>query len=196
MTLPTRWQARLIWLALTGLAIATLVALGVALLWGLGRVVEALGPVLWPLAIAAIIACLLDPAVDLIERKGMPRPRAIVAVFATTLLIVAALFGSIVPQLVRETRQLANQVPDYASRLGQPLELWVSHPPPWVQKLLEREFTPAETSRRAAATNGSAPALLTNAPLATSPADRTAEKGFFGGSLDQAKLETAAGWLA
>src|SRR5437764_15300816 len=78
---PTQRQARLIWMALTGLAIAVLIALAVALLWGLSRVVQILSPVLWPLAIAGIIACLLDPAVDLIERKGATRPRAIAAVF-------------------------------------------------------------------------------------------------------------------
>ena len=78
MTLPppTPRQARLLWLAVTGLALATLVGLAVTLVWGLGRVVEALAPVLWPLAIAGIIACLLDPVVDFIEHKGASRPRA------------------------------------------------------------------------------------------------------------------------
>ena len=47
---PTDRQARLMWLALSGLALAALAALGVALIWGLGRVVQLLSPVLWPLA--------------------------------------------------------------------------------------------------------------------------------------------------
>src|SRR5947207_5624075 len=110
---PSAGQARLIWLAITGLALATLAALVVALIWGLGRVVEALSPVLWPLAIAGIIACLLDPVVDVIERKGGSRPRAIIAVFVIALVLLAALFGSIVPQLVTETRDFAKRVPDY-----------------------------------------------------------------------------------
>ena len=59
---PSPRQSRLIWLAITGLALATLVGLAVTLVWGMGHVVNALAPVLWPLAIAAIIACLLDPA--------------------------------------------------------------------------------------------------------------------------------------
>src|SRR5215472_9367624 len=97
---PSARQARLIWLAVSGLAIATLVALAVALFWGLGRVVETLSPVLWPLALAAIISCLLDPLVDYMERKGTPRPRAIIAVFAVALLMLGGVVGSIVPQLV------------------------------------------------------------------------------------------------
>src|SRR5204862_841003 len=129
----------LIWLAVSGLAIATLLGLTVALFWSLAHIVETLAPVLWPLAIAAILACLLDPVVDTMERKGAPRPRAIVTVFAIALLLVGALFGSIVPQLVSETRQLAERVPDYASRLGQRIDFWISHPPPLLKRLLERE---------------------------------------------------------
>src|SRR5689334_11202476 len=107
--LPTPRQVRLIWLAVTGLSIAMLVALVVALVWGRGRVIEALAPVLWPLAIVGVIACLLDPVVDLIARKGASRPRAIITVFAMALIVVAALFGSIVPQLVTETRDFAEK---------------------------------------------------------------------------------------
>ena len=88
---------------------AVLVGLVVALIWGLAFVLRLLAPVLWPLAIAGVIAYLLDPVVDLLQRKGVPRARAILAVFALGLLVVAALFGSVVPQLVSETRQLASR---------------------------------------------------------------------------------------
>ena len=150
-SLPTPRQARLIWLAVTGLAIATLVGLAVTLVWGLGRVVEALAPVFWPLAIAGVIACLLDPVVDLIERKIRSRPRAIIAVFAMALILVAGLFGSIVPQLVSETRDFAERVPDYASRLGSRIEFWLNQPHPWMQKLLDSK--PATPVANPVATN-------------------------------------------
>src|SRR5438874_1613299 len=111
---PTERQARAIWLALTGAAIALLVALVAALIWGLGRAVDILSPVLWPLAVAGILACLLDPVVDFIERQGASRPRAIVSVFVLALLIVAALASSVVPQAIKETRQFAERIPAYA----------------------------------------------------------------------------------
>jgi len=41
---PTEKQARLIWLALTGLALAVIVALVVGAVWGLGRVLNVLSP--------------------------------------------------------------------------------------------------------------------------------------------------------
>src|SRR6266446_601345 len=150
---PSERQARLIWLAITGLAIAILIALAAALLWGLSWVTQILSPVLWPLAIAGIIACLLDPAVDLIERKGATRPRAIAAVFGIALLVVAVLFGSIVPQLVNETGQLADRIPAYAARLTERVEFWISHPPPWVQRLIERESNPPIAPARTVTTN-------------------------------------------
>src|SRR5262245_32989108 len=127
---PTERQARVIWLALTGLAIALLVGLVTALLWGLGRVLQILSPVVWPLAVAGVIAYLLDPVVDFLERKGVPRARAIICVFALAFAVVGAAFGSVVPQVVTETRQLAERIPAYANALEKRVEKWVSNPPP------------------------------------------------------------------
>ena len=50
--LPTERQARTMWFALTGVAVATVVGLAVALIWGLGKFLNVLNPVLWPLALA------------------------------------------------------------------------------------------------------------------------------------------------
>src|SRR5258708_31287029 len=136
---PTERQARILWLALTGAAIAVLMGLGAVLVWGLGQIVQALSPVLWPLAIAGVLAYLLDPIVDLLGRKGIPRTRGIILVFGLALLVISAFVSSVVPQLVSETRQLAARVPAYADRLQQRVEAWASHPPPFLKKLLEKE---------------------------------------------------------
>jgi len=72
-----------IWLAVTGVAFATIVALIVALVWGLGQVLNVFAPVIWPLAVAAVLACLLDPVVEFLVRKRVPRMRAIVIVTVT-----------------------------------------------------------------------------------------------------------------
>src|SRR5947209_5329351 len=119
MSPPSEQQARLIWLALTGLAIAMLAGLVAGLIWGLGRLLQILGPVLWPIAVAGVIAYLLDPLVDLLESHGVKRARAILLVFCVALLIVTAVFGSIVPQLVNETERLAARIPAYMTRVEQ-----------------------------------------------------------------------------
>ena len=133
---PNERQARVIWLALTGLAVATLVALAAGLVWGLSRALQLLSPVLWPLAVAGVVAYLLDPVVDFLERRKIARPRAILLVFALALLIVAALFSSVVPQVITEMRQLARQIPTYVTNAGQRIEHFINNPPPLARKLL------------------------------------------------------------
>ena len=192
---PTERQARVIWLALTGLAFAVLGALVAALIWSLGRLLELLSPVIWPLAVAGILAYLLDPVVDFIEHRGVPRARAIVCVFALAFVIVGALFGSVVPQVITETRQLALRIPGYADSLEKRLEKWINNPPPWVKRWLERETNPSGPSGSQSATNEIPPLSSTNAPPT---ADATTTEGgpLLGGLLDKESLQTATGWLA
>jgi predicted PurR-regulated permease PerM len=191
---PTEKQARIIWLAVTGLASAALVALVATLIWGLGRALQILAPVLWPLAIAGVVAYLLDPVVDFFERKGVSRPRAIICVFGMALVVVAAVFGSIVPQLVRETRQLAARVPGYAIKLEQRIELWVNKPPPLLQELLKRETRAAGTAEPAAPAG--APEILSPAGTTNTAGATTDNPALFGGAWDEKTLRSATGWLA
>jgi predicted PurR-regulated permease PerM len=197
---PTEKQARLIWLALTGLAIATIVALIAALIWGLGHVLRIMSPVLWPLAVAGVLACLLDPVVDLLVRRKVPRPRAIIVVFALAMVILTALLASVVPQLVSETRDLTSRMPAYRERLQKQTEHWISHPPEFVRKYILREPTAAreaapestvETNSVTAATElagttGAAPAPPRDAPT---PSPRWS-------TLDKATLSSASSWVA
>jgi len=192
---PTERQASIIWLALTGLAVAALVGLVVALIWGLGEVLRMLSPVLWPIAVAGVLAYLLDPVVDFIERKGASRPRAILCVFGLALLIVAAFFGSVVPQLINETRQLAIRVPAYAVRVEKRAQDWLNHPPALVRRLLERESGVKEGHGSLTATNQNL--LLSPAnSLASAIVGSTNAPLLFGGTLDNESLQTATKWLA
>ena len=154
---PTERQARLIWSALSGLAVATLAALVAGLVWALGRVLDVLAPVLWPLALAGVIAYLLDPVVDFLERRRVPRGRAILCVFALALVLVAGVVGSVLPRIITETRELVQRVPVYAARVEQTLDRWIREPPALLQRLLR--LVP---SRPAAPPTGA-----TNAPAAT-----------------------------
>ena len=190
---PSERQARIIWLALTGAAIAILAALAAGLVWGLGQIVQILSPVLWPLAIAGVVAYLLDPVVDYLEHKSISRPRAIILVFALALLLVGTFFASIVPQLVSETRQLAARVPAYANRLQARLEHWANHPPPLLKRLLERENANAWKTG-SGSTNSVATLTSTNTPEGA--AGSTNSPPAAAGSLDRGTLETATGWLA
>src|SRR5213593_1658358 len=136
---PTAEQARVICLAVTALAGAVIVAILAGVIWGFGQVLHLLSPVLWPLAVAGVFAYLLDPVVDFIERRGAPRARAILCVFALAAMIVLALFGSVVPQVLRETRQLAEKIPSYATRVQDKVQDWIDNPPKILEKFLKRQ---------------------------------------------------------
>ena len=191
---PTERQMRVIWLALTGLAVAVLVALVAGLIWGLGQVLRILAPVLWPLAVAGVVAYLLDPVVNFFERKGASRPRAILSVFGLALVIVSALFGTIIPPIVTEASQLADQIPTYAVKVEARLSHWLSHPPPWVEKLLERTgATP--TQPLPAATNLPPQTFSANATGSVGiSAASTNAPSLIGGGIAKEDFEAAAGW--
>lgn len=159
---PTDRQARLIWLALSGLSIAALVALAAGFIWGLGQILQLLSPVLWPLAVAGIVAYLLDPVVGLLERQNMTRPRAIVAVFALALLVVGVFLGSVVPQLVNESRQLTARIPAYIARLEQRAEYWIAHPPALLRKFLQRSDRSKSPNQTTSVTNETGAFISTN----------------------------------
>ncbi|HWQ92973.1 MAG TPA: AI-2E family transporter [Clostridia bacterium] len=192
---PSAKQARLIWSALTGLAIAVLVGLVVALAMGLKWVLNVLAPVLWPLAVAGVLAYLLDPVVDYLERKRIKRKRAIIMVFAMALVIMAGIFSSVVPQIIKETTELVNRIPAYAQNIQHRVEVWINNPPEIVKRLLrERASKPAPV-----VTN--APPVATETNLAPQPAPTNAPAGdsnasLLAGSLDRETLGTATSWIA
>jgi predicted PurR-regulated permease PerM len=144
------------WFALTGLAMATVIALIVAAIWGLGRVLNLLSPVLWPLAVAAVVACLLSPVVDYLEGKKIPRSRAILLVFVMAFALVLGVLASVIPQVVLETEELASNVPEYAQRLQSHINAFLAQPPEFLRHFLPPPQTPPTAN---AAGNPNNPAL-------------------------------------
>jgi len=189
---PSEKQANVIWLAVTGLAIATIVALIVALVWGLGKVLDVLSPVVWPIAVAGVLAYLLDPVVDFFERRRVPRTRAIVLVFGIALFLVLAVFSSVVPRLVVETQQLASNVPTFIGKIETRAKQWMSEPPAPLRSIMERFginwHAPTATTNQL--TNASSP---TNLPAA----DPEKLKGTspFVDKLDAQTVQKASEWM-
>src|SRR5258705_8015904 len=175
---PTERQARLIWVAMPGLAIALIVSLGVALVWALGQIIHSLSPVIWPLAVAGVIACLLDPLVDWLQARGRSRRTSIATVFALAFLLLVGFFASVVPQLVDETRQLATTIPYYTSRVQKKVQEWATKPPAIVQELLHFRSRSSPPPEHAAPVTNSVtvpPEILveplTNEPPAATPSE-------------------------
>ena len=189
---PTKYQTHLFWIALSGLAIAVLAGLVVLLVWGLGKVLDILSPVLWPLAVAGVIAYLLDPVVDFFERKGMRRSRAIVCVFAIALVIVGVVMANIVPPIVNQTRAFAIRIPIIQSNVVQRVEIWTDNPPAWLQKFLKADSQSSEIPPPAVTTNEAPVLSETNAPAPSASSGGNALNGTINGRT----LQSATGWLA
>ena len=116
---PSEQQARLLWFSLAAVAVAVLVGLLGVLFWGIGRVIQTLTPVLLPLAVAGIIAYLLDPVVSLFVRLRQPRMRSIFYVFGLALLLLAGLGATVVPRLLVEAREVVDKAPEFSKTLNQ-----------------------------------------------------------------------------
>lgn len=130
---PTPQQARLIWLAITALSIALFLAVLGALFWGLGWILERLTPVLIPLALAGIMAYLLDPLVDFLEARGINRSAAILLVFLFGVTLVTAVCAFMVPRLIVEMKDFADKVPVYSDQITARVQLWFEQSS-WGQK--------------------------------------------------------------
>jgi predicted PurR-regulated permease PerM len=189
---PTRRQAHLFWTALSGLAIAILVGLIVFLVWGLGRVLDILSPMLWPLAVAGVVAYLLDPVIDYFERKGLSRPRAIVSVFAIAIVIVAAVIANIVPPIVSQTREFADRIPNIQTNVQQHVETWINHPPEWFEKYIGSGSKAVPRPPASSETNTVSSVNETSAP-AEPPSDAPPTRN---GSLGEKALQSAPGWVS
>jgi predicted PurR-regulated permease PerM len=97
-------------------AILTVVAVLLAALVAV-RVVWVTRSVLIWILIAAFLAIALNPAVEVLARRGVRRGVAVGIVFAGAILLIVAIAATFVPTLVREVNDLVNAVPDYIDDL-------------------------------------------------------------------------------
>ncbi|MEI6562164.1 MAG: AI-2E family transporter [Verrucomicrobiota bacterium] len=114
-TYPTPWQQKILWGALTALALAVIGALAVFLLLGAGKVLGFLQPLLIPVAVAGILAFLLQPVVGWFMKRGLPPGTAVLAVFASVFLPVALIALWVVPEIYHQSSEFADKLPGYIS---------------------------------------------------------------------------------
>lgn len=81
-----------------------------ALVW----LIFALGDALTPFAVAAVLAYVLDPLVDWLQKKGFNRAVASMTVMVFALLLLAALLLIIVPMLVGQFNSMVSRLPQLA----------------------------------------------------------------------------------
>ena len=89
--IPSTFQRRALWGALTGLSIVVIGAILVGLVMLSATVLSYLQPILVPLAVAGIIAYLLDPIVAWLQKRGLSQRAATLSVYVVFIVLVILL---------------------------------------------------------------------------------------------------------
>lgn len=117
--LPTAFQRNTMWTAVTALSITVIGALAVGLIYLMTQVMAFLQPILVPFAVAGVLAYLLEPGVEWLERRGLNRQRSVLLAFAVFILAMGGLGWWIVVKLGDPTANLAKRVPVYVAKTRQ-----------------------------------------------------------------------------
>ncbi len=168
---PTARQRKILWIAITAVSLAAVCAIAIWVVILVSQVIGFLQPVLIPMAVAAVLAFLLDPIVRMLcARTRLPRAGAVTVVFAVAGLLLALLFVSLVPPLYRQTVALVSDMPSYTVKAQKRLSAVLDGAQKELDKL-DRMLPTIPKPSPAASPNGDEPAP---SPAAESPAPEDA----------------------
>jgi predicted PurR-regulated permease PerM len=128
---PSEKQARILWFAATAVATAIVLTLIGVILWGAAWTINKLSSILLPLAIAGILAYLIDPVVSWTEKKlKIPRARAVLMVMFAAVMAILMLLTTFIPTLLQEIGILVRNVSDatYVEEAKKKLGDWLEIP--------------------------------------------------------------------
>jgi predicted PurR-regulated permease PerM len=113
---PTPWQQKTMWAALTALFVVFLVTIVGAVIWIGANIISFLQPILIPVAIALILAYLLDPLVTKMCKGGLGRTKAVILIFASIFFALGGLVAWIVPTISMQSANFAKELPGYTQK--------------------------------------------------------------------------------
>ena len=113
---PTAWQKRTMWAALTAFFVVLLIVIAGAVVYVGANLVSFLQPILIPIAVAVILAYLLDPLVTELCRRKFGRTWAIAIIFASVLIALTGLIWWVVPTISMQSANLARDLPSYTQK--------------------------------------------------------------------------------
>ncbi|WP_436761761.1 AI-2E family transporter [Streptosporangium sp. V21-05] len=92
-------------------------ALGVLTAWWLVQAVMSASSVLILIVVSLFLAIGLNPAVEFLQRRNVPRVAAITAVFLGVILVFVVFGLAVVPPLTTQSAQFVEQLPQYVQEL-------------------------------------------------------------------------------
>ena len=104
------------WAALTAFFVVFLVIIAGAVIWAAANIMSFLQPILIPVAIAAILAYLLDPLVSRMNGRGLGRTRAIALIFVIAFIAIGGLVWWLVPTISIQSANFAKELPGYTQK--------------------------------------------------------------------------------
>jgi predicted PurR-regulated permease PerM len=113
---PTPWQTKTLWNAITGLSLLVIAAVVVSTIYVATKVLAFLQPLLLPVAVAGVLAYLLEPPVNWLTRRRLPRVIAVIVVFAVFLTVGILLIVGVGPSIYSETQKFSKALPAYVER--------------------------------------------------------------------------------
>jgi predicted PurR-regulated permease PerM len=105
------------WAALTALFVVLLIVIAGAVVYVGANLISFLQPILIPVAIAAILAYLLDPLVTELCRRKMGRGMAIAVIFASVFIALVGLIWWVVPTISMQSANFARELPGYTQKV-------------------------------------------------------------------------------
>jgi predicted PurR-regulated permease PerM len=113
---PTVWQRKTMWASLSAVFVVVLITIAGSSIWLVSSLVTFLQPILIPVAIAVILAYLLDPVVTKMCESGLGRTKAVVALFAIVLLSLGVLVAWLVPVVSMQANSVGRELPQYTQK--------------------------------------------------------------------------------
>ncbi|HEV3209216.1 MAG TPA: AI-2E family transporter [Chthoniobacterales bacterium] len=113
---PTPWQKKTLWNAITSISLLVIGSIFVFTIYVATRILTFLQPFLLPVAVAAVLAFLLEPVVSWLARRRLPRLLAVIIVFGTFVLGAGLLVVGVIPSIYIESVKFSSTLPAYVEK--------------------------------------------------------------------------------
>ena len=101
------------WAALTALFVVMLITIACSVVWIAANVIGFIQPILIPVAIAVILAYLLDPLITRMTAQGLGRTKAVLALFTIAVLFIGVLIAWLAPIVSMQAASVGRELPQY-----------------------------------------------------------------------------------
>ena len=101
------------WAALTALFVVMLITIACSVVWITANVIGFIQPILIPVAIAVILAYLLDPLITKMTAQGVGRTKAVLALFTIAVLFTGVLITWLAPIVSLQAASAGRELPQY-----------------------------------------------------------------------------------